>query len=269
MEELVPIFDQARLKRISGLGQAFSQADPFPHIVIDDFLPERVLDAVLMEFPGPNDANWHHFDDPTGNKFASLHEDKLPPQTRTIIHELNSSNFLTAMEVLTGIQGLVPDPHLDGGGLHQIDPGGFLKIHADFNWNDRLKLDRRLNLLLYLNRDWIDEYGGHLELWDRNMNRCVQRILPIFNRCVIFETTDWSYHGHPDPLTCPVSSSRKSLALYYYTRGRPDHEISPSHSTLYQERDNERFKPGLTLVGAIKMVTPPVLISIYRHFFKR
>jgi hypothetical protein len=114
-----------------------------------------------------------------------------------------------------------------------------LKVHADFNRHTRLQLDRRLNLLCYLNRDWREEYGGHLELWDREMKACVKRILPVFNRCVVFSTTDFSYHGHPDPLNCPKGWSRKSLALYYYTNGRPLDERSGQHSTLFQLRPGE------------------------------
>jgi Rps23 Pro-64 3,4-dihydroxylase Tpa1-like proline 4-hydroxylase len=93
-------------------------------------------------------------------------------------------------------------------------------VHADFNRHEKLNLDRRLNLLLYLNRDWKEEYGGHLQLWTRDMGRCVVKVLPVFNRCVVFSTTDFSYHGHPDPLTCPPGRTRKSIAMYYYTNGR-------------------------------------------------
>ena len=161
-------------------------------------------------------------------------------QTRLLLYQLNGSVFLQFLEQLTGIDGLIPDPYFGGGGLHQIERGGYLKVHADFNWHPKLRLDRRLNLLLYLNKDWKEAYGGHLELWSRNMTRCVQRILPIFNRCVIFSTTDTSYHGHPDPLRCPPSITRKSLALYYYTNGRPEQEQSAPHDTLFQERPGEQ-----------------------------
>ena len=124
--------------------------------------------------------------------------------------------------------------------MHLIEPGGFLKIHVDFNWHERLKLDRRLNLLLYLNRDWPEEYGGHLELWNHDVSRCVKRILPIFNRCVIFNTSESSHHGHPDPMKCPPGRCRKSLALYYYTNGRPEGDTSDRHRTSYKLRPGEQ-----------------------------
>jgi hypothetical protein len=142
---------------------------------------------------------------------------------------------------LTGIQGLVPDPHLWGGGLHQILPGGKLAVHADFNKYPHFKLDRRLNVLVYLNRDWQEQWGGQLELWNRDMTRCEQRILPLFNRMVCFSTTDSSFHGHPDPLRCPADRTRRSLALYYYSNGRPAEEIGRPHTTLFQYRPDDEM----------------------------
>jgi len=216
----------------------YQTAEPFPHIVIDDFLPEQILDAVLAEFPAPHTIDWQSFQNAAERKLASSDEQSMGMATTLLLHELNSSVFVTFLETLTGIQGIIPDPHFVGGGLHQIERGGYLKVHVDFNRHRRLNLDRRLNVLLYLNRDWQEEYGGHLELWDHKMTRCYQRILPIFNRCVIFNTNDFSYHGHPDPLTCPEGMSRKSLALYYYTNGRPTHELDGTgkHSTIFRGR---------------------------------
>ena len=141
------------------------------------------------------------------------------------------------LEKLTGIAGLIPDPHLRGGGLHEIRRGGSLGVHADFNFYKRLNLFRRLNLLLYLNENWSEEWGGHLELWDRTGKRCMQRIAPIFNRAVIFDTSNFSYHGHPHPLECPDNRSRKSLALYYYTVEAPADEDRTPHTTLFIQND--------------------------------
>jgi hypothetical protein len=213
--------------------------DPFPHIVIDDLLPPAVLDDVLAEFPGPDAIDWKRFKDGTGRKLATRDEAQMGPHTLALLHQFNSSRFIRFLERLTGIEGLVPDPHFEGGGLHQIERGGYLKIHADFNRHEKLGLDRRLNLLIYLNKDWKDDYGGHLELWTPEMDRCAKKVLPIFNRCVVFSTTDFSYHGHPEPLTCPDTRSRKSIALYYYSSGRPAEETSRAHSTLYQRRPGE------------------------------
>ena len=209
--------------------QDYSRADPFPHIVLDDLFAEEAIERVRREVPSPDDIRWIAFDDARGKKLASKAETQLGGATRNLLYQLNSSVFIEFLETLTGIEGLIPDPHFWGGGVHQIVRGGFLKIHADFNRHPKLKLDRRLNLLLYLNRGWQGAWGGNLELWDRNMMECRKRILPIFGRCVIFSTTDFANHGHPDPLDCPEDETRKSLALYYYSNGRPRDEVASGH----------------------------------------
>ncbi|MDX2244622.1 MAG: 2OG-Fe(II) oxygenase [Leptolyngbyaceae cyanobacterium bins.302] len=251
--------DQTHLTSLAELHQStFQSASPFPHIVIDDFLPESILDEVLKEFPNPKEIEWQSFKNPAERKLASCEEQMMGDATALLLHQLNSSTFVTFLESLTGIQGILPDPHFEGGGLHQIERGGYLKIHVDFNWHSRLKLDRRLNLILFLNRNWQEEYGGHLELWDREMTHCHKRILPVFNRCVIFNTNDYSYHGHPDPLTCPEGMTRKSLALYYYSNGRPAHELKEGkgyHSTVFRSRTADEVvstePPSQSLVGKI------------------
>ena len=181
----------------------YFQAEPFPHIIIDNFLPEAVLDRVLQEFLSPETIDWKTFNNSAEKKLASTSELRMGENTRLLLQQLNSSTFISFLEKLTGIDGIIPDPHYIGGGLHQIERGGYLKIHVDFNRHKRLRLDRRLNLLIYLNKDWQEEYGGHFEMWNTNMTKCEKKILPIFNRCVIFNTTDFSLHGHPDPLNCP------------------------------------------------------------------
>jgi Rps23 Pro-64 3,4-dihydroxylase Tpa1-like proline 4-hydroxylase len=226
---------------------AYSSAEPFPHAVIDDLLPAEVLERVLDEFPGPDHPIWRKFEHEHSKKLALLDETRMPPFTRDLLYQLNGGTFIRFLERLTGIHGLVPDPHFEGGGLHQIQRGGRLEVHADFNWHQLLRLDRRLNMLVYLNKDWQDSYGGYLELWDREMTRCVERIAPLYNRCVVFSTTDFSHHGHPHPLACPPGMTRKSLALYYYTNGRPDEERSDPHSTLYQKRPGSNSGDSPTL----------------------
>jgi hypothetical protein len=183
--------------------------------------------------------------------------------TRHLLAQFNSSTFTSFLEDLTAISGLIPDPHYLGGGLHQIEPGGLLKVHADFNRHEQLRLDRRLNLILYLNRDWREEYGGHLELWNRDMTRCEARILPVFNRCVVFTTTSLSYHGHPEPLTCPPGMTRKSMALYYYSNGRPAAEESDvAHDTDFQARPGEALKqPSRARRIGISLVPPAAIAA--------
>lgn len=214
----------------------YQSAEPFPHIVLDGLFDDAVLERVLADFPKPDETRWMRFDSPTEKKLGYYHEHSTISDTvRAFLDALNGFELLLFLEALTGIEGLIPDPYFGGGGLHQIEPGGFLKIHADFNVHPKLKLDRRANLLIYMNKDWREEWGGHLELWNADMTECRQRILPVFNRAVIFSTTDTSFHGHPHPLQSPPGVTRKSVSLYYYTAGRPDEERSAAHDTIFRD----------------------------------
>lgn len=242
-------FDPSELQAVATLHrESFWEAEPFPHVVLDDLVPAEFLRRVVDEVPSPQEwkshPDWTRRQQNSAVKLAVSADSALGPATRQLLYQFNSSAFLSFLESLTGIEGLIPDPHYFGGGIHQIEPGGYLKIHADYNIHPLLNLDRRLNALLYLNEDWHDEWGGHLELWDLGMTHAVQKIAPVFNRLVIFTTTDTSFHGHPEPLTCPPEVARRSLALYYYSNGRPDDEKSEAHSTLYQRRPDEDFDPA-------------------------
>lgn len=226
------------------LAQLYQSNQPFPHIVIDDFLPPGTISKLLAEYP--HDQSLPIWNDATHKDKSSgeyVQKDKrnirdnlrMPATYRQLIWELNSHYFLDFLSKMTGIGNLIPDPNLRGAGIHQIGRGGFLKVHADFASHREFAIDRRLNFLLYLNQDWPEEYGGHLELWDKAMQGPPLRVLPILNRCVVFSTTSTSYHGHPRPLTCPDGIYRKSLALYYYTNGRPAGEAEPGFATLWQD----------------------------------
>ena len=214
----------------------YQSADPFPHIALDGFLSLPVVEQLMAEFPERDASLWHRADKTWETKLSCEDEAVFPPSIRHVLREFNSSTFVSFLETLTGIEGIIPDPHYRGGGMHSISRGGRLGIHADFNYYKRLHLHRRLNLLLYLNEDWQDDFGGKLELWDKQMTSCVRAYAPMLNRCVVFSTTDDSFHGHPDPLACPTSRSRNSLALYYYTAGRPGDQFSKPHSTLFRQR---------------------------------
>jgi Rps23 Pro-64 3,4-dihydroxylase Tpa1-like proline 4-hydroxylase len=224
--------------------EGYASAAPFAHAVFDELVPSAALEPILAEFPAPKAVPWLEHTHRHSRKLATNDESWMGPATRQFLAQLNASTFIDFLERLTRIEGLIPDPHFYGGGLHQIEPGGRLEIHADFNWYKRLRLDRRLNVLIYLNRDWDESWGGHLELWERDMSRCARRIAPLFNRWVVFSTTDTSFHGHPEPLRCPVGRTRRSIAAYYYTNGRPGEESSAPHSTLYQARPGASSRPA-------------------------
>jgi len=221
------------------LGQALSEryrsAAPFPHIVIDDFLDPDVLRKVVAEFPSSDHKSY--FDrDQERLKFQFNPQEVSSGVVRNLFAELNGEAFLVFLEEMTGIGGLTSDPYFEGGGLHETKRGGHLGVHADFNIHSRLKLERKLNLLVYLNDEWAPEYGGQLELWDKEMKECVVRVEPILGRAVIFSTDLDSFHGHPEPLTCPPERSRRSIATYYYSAPEEGLAALPRRTTNFQAR---------------------------------
>jgi Rps23 Pro-64 3,4-dihydroxylase Tpa1-like proline 4-hydroxylase len=207
---------QAAKDKGRDLHDRYVSAQPFPHIAIDDFLPPALLERCLADFPASTDAEHTYNRDQERLKRSYLPE-VLPSHTRQLFYTFNSRPFIQVVENISGIEGLIPDPYFVGGGFHEIAQGGHLSMHADFNHHTRMNLERRINVLIYLNEGWTDEYGGQLELWDDDMTRCVQSYVPLFNRCVVFNTTSTSNHGNPKPVRHPQGISRRSIALYYYT----------------------------------------------------
>ena len=222
--------------------QNYLKASPYPHIVIKNFFDEKFLNEILESFPDlSKTTSSEHWKNKNEVKFGNNNYSSFPDKIKLFFDFLNSNQFLDFLQKITSIkEKLVHDPELSGGGLHEIKKGGVLKIHTDFNRHPNLNLDRRINVLIYLNKNWEDSYGGHLELWDQNMSQCMKKILPSFNTMVIFSTTDFSNHGHPDPLNCPSEISRRSLALYYFSSGRPQNEIinkDKKNRTYFKNRE--------------------------------
>lgn len=267
LETFLPLSRMSEIKEQAR--SSFKDAKPFPHVVFDNFLNPELLDLVLSEFPKPGQISWQRFDNEKEVKLASAAEASFGPATRLLLYHLNSITFLEFLSAVTGIDNLISDPRFDGGGLHQIVRGGKLGVHADFNKHADFGLDRRLNLLVYLNKDWREEYGGNLELWNRDMTKCEAKVLPLFNRVLVFGTTDFTYHGHPDPLQCPQGMTRKSLALYYFSNGRPDEERGGEHSTIFRARRDSDFRPTARqrLRGLARDLLPPILRRGLRRVF--
>ena len=219
------VFSNEELEKMADLYRNdYDNGKPFPSLIIDDFLPFKVARQVLKVFPSENDKFWLDW-----TKRDTLHQPKkqgvghalrlegVDPYLHHILAAFNSFPFLNFLEKLTGIKYLLSDPYFHGGGIHQTLPGGKLSIHTDFNLLKDLGLYRRINVILYLNESWKDEYGGDLELWNEDKSQCEAKIAPLFNRLAIFETNKKTFHGHPAPLNTPAGITRKSLALYYYT----------------------------------------------------
>lgn len=217
--------------------EAYQSATPFPHIAIDDFLSTDVLRRVLAEFPDREGRSY--FDRPQERFKYQFNPNTIDSGAiRNLLAELNSEPFLAFLTAMTGIEGLVPDPGFVGGGLHETLAGGHLSVHADFNIHSALKLERRLNLLVYLNEDWSPDYGGELELWDKKMRAAAVSIAPVMGRAVVFNTTLQSFHGQPDPLRCPPDRSRRSIATYYYT-ALPAEAGIPKRTTTFRQRPSK------------------------------
>jgi hypothetical protein len=241
-DELKPFFFSSGhlLKLSETTRKKYEHAYPFPHAYFDNFLPESLAKELAANFPDFKDPYWirrsetHRFQQ---QKLKVHDEEKMPVLIRHVLNQFNSATFLKFLENLTGINGLIGDPYFHGGGMHQIEKGGRLGIHTDFNWNEKLRLDRRVSIILHLNEDWKEEYGGHLEFWNQYVTKCEVKLLPMLNRIVIFTNFDYSWHGHPDPMTCPDGRNRKSLALYYYTNGS-----YMRHRTKYHPRPGEKIK---------------------------
>jgi hypothetical protein len=202
--------------------------------------PDVAMEAA-HEFPDMATDAWTRYKHQNENKLGLAKRGLFPPLLGEIVDELNSEPFVHWLSQLTGIPGLVSDDMLEGGGLHQSGRGGFLNVHTDFSTHHYHKHWRRqVNLILYLNPNWDEQWGGAIELWDREVRQCVARVPPLFNEALIFRTDEISYHGFPDPLRCPEGESRKSLALYYYTVEEAGAEVK-ARSTNYRPRPADGF----------------------------
>ena len=268
--------DPSQARRIGeGLSADYCFAEPFPHIVLDNFLPPSLAAGLRRHFPTERLRSDVVFD----AGYAGFHKRQILPYDcdefcRAAFAFFNSQPFLEFLEGLSTIQGLVPDPYFDGGGFHEIGPGGKLGIHADFRINKKLHLNRRMNVIIYLNDDWRDEYNGALELWSRDMKAKVRSVAPVMNRCVIFNTDADSYHGHPDPLTTPEGVLRRSVALYYYTASKAVYEETPDVSTMYAARPgddkvNRREAAQLRREQYLQQWIPPAVLRYSRALMRR
>ena len=227
--------------QLKSLARTYQINPPFPHICLAEFLQPEVAREIAQEFPAAGTEAWTHYKHHNENKLGMAKRELFPPRLRAVADELNSPEFVSWLSILTGIPALMPDPSLEGGGLHQSGRGGFLNVHTDFSMHHYQKnWRRRVNVILYLNPGWQEEWGGAIEFWEERMQRCAVKYPPLLNHAVIFTTDERSLHGFPDPLTCPQGEARKSLAFYYYTL---DQQVHPAqHSTDYFARPGDGWR---------------------------
>jgi hypothetical protein len=232
---------------------------PFPHFAADNIFPESVLREIIQnEFPDhptPSNAGANKDikkDCPRGglcfnsanqeNKIQFSGMQSYGPATVALFTFLKSPVMMHFLEKMSGIYGLIADDMHAGSGLHQTLPGGLLGLHSDFNKHKVTGLHRRVNMFVYLNPDWKESYGGYLELWPKDLSVCQANLLPTLGRFAMFSSTDYSYHGHPKALACPPDRSRRSLALYYYTKTRPAEDCINNECDV--ERHTTNFVDG-------------------------
>lgn len=222
--------------RLAEIRNDYQSKKPFRYVLFENFFKLEKVELLHEHYPTTETDTWDsvtYLDQ--RNKFWKNKFDEGSLFDR-VMKELNSTDFLNWLQQVTELETpIVADDELFGGGLHQSINGAFLNVHVDYNFHPKTKHHRRLNVLVYMNKDWQDDYEGHLELWDLADGKkdLLAKYAPTFNRCVIFETNEISYHGHPKPLKTPFGVSRKSIATYYYTPTRPANEISNAHNTLY------------------------------------
>ena len=233
------------------LRQQYRTASPYSFLKIENLLEPAFAREVAAAYPSFEDATAQ------GRSFKSVNERRkvqitdaklFPEPVARLNAALASPEFLADLSYITGIPGLLADEQLVGGGIHVTGPGGRLDVHVDFNYIESRKLHRRLNLLLYLNPVWKEQWGGHIQLWDKDVTECRQALAPALNRCVIFETSDISFHG-VTPVTAAAPYARQSFATYYYTREAPLHWKGVAHSTIFKARPEERLR-GYVLMPA-------------------
>jgi len=225
-------------RQFTDMAAVYQSAQPFPHMSKNGVFDEQVLRHVAAEFPDPSKMAGHFAGEIEGGKHTESDWSKFGPVTQAFVSACNSGPFMHALSALTGIEGLLPDPYLSGGGQHQTGRGGRLKVHSDFNVHPFLPLSRRLNMLVYLNDSWEESWGGSLELWDQDMSQAVVSVPPVLGQVAIFTCSDTSFHGLPEPMTCPQGTYRKSLAFYYFTA---DGTTPEPRSTMWKERPGEDF----------------------------
>ncbi len=226
------------------LSAQFRDAKPFPHIVLDNFLVPESAAEIAAAYPTFEQARG------LGDEFRGVNEHgkiqitdatRFPAAVQALNTALGSPEFLADLAAITGMPDLRYDPTLAGGGIHVTGPRGRLDVHVDFNYLESQKVYRRLNLLLYLNPGWQESWGGAVEFWDEGVKHCEQRVQPLLNRCVIFETSERSFHG-VEEVRCPPGMVRQSFAVYYYTEAPPPDYKGVDHTTIFRARPEEKLK---------------------------
>jgi len=241
MKNLLNIFDSKKYLDLALKNRKkYVRSKPFPHIYFDNFLPRKLAITLSKEYPKIKnvDKNWRVHKNENVDRYF-LEDSSLYKKNLKIFSMLvNSRKFLLFLETLTGVSSILPDPFFIGGGAMTTGKGGFLNIHADFNYHHKLQSWRKINALFYLTPNWKKNWGGNLEFWSKNKKKKITEIEPLFNRVVIFNTTSKSFHGQPKPINCPKNISRNVFSAFYYSNIKDKDSLSEPHFTRYSIKNN-------------------------------
>lgn len=222
------------------LEQEFRQHPCYSKMEIEDFLPADIVEMLAEELDSIPLEDCKHFTRKGSNMYEHNNLDDTPVAD-AVVHALNSSTFLRWLQDVTDSKDLIPDPHLIGAGYMKSFQGDSLKVHTDFNWVEELRLHRRINCIIYLNKDWKEEWGGGLEFYDTNNKGMISKTVPGFGNLLIWSYHNLAYHGYPEPMTCPEDQSRKGLRLFYYVSNAVPDPKNPPHRSLYWFDDKEKL----------------------------
>jgi hypothetical protein len=249
-------------KQVKALHESFIAAKPFPHIVFEGLFSPRLLELMYADFDRLNWSEWRHFENANEVKRGSAPKTRLGAASQLYFNTIHCGQFVDFIEKVAGIEGLVTDPELFAGGLHDIPTGGKFAMHVDFNQHAVTRLANRLVFITYLNKDWLPSYGGGLELWDVEKNQRAVEILPEFGRSILFYQSSKSLHGHPTPVAAPNGRTRRSAAAYFYSNGRSDNEDANFYTTQFAKIAHSSSREKI--LNALKYVLPPVTFDAFR-----
>ena len=255
-------------REVEELQATYRTAKPFPHLVIDDLFAPEVLDALLAEMAEMGRDKWKQVANDSRERTLRMKSAaEMGPAGTRLLSIVHSAGFLYLLSEITGIPQLLPDPYLLGSGYAQMRRGDYFNVHSDRNVAYDTGMLRRLAMIVFLNKSWLPDYQGKLELWNHEATSCDATIEPLFNKTIIFEVANPNYHGVPVPLACPAERSRQSFILYYHTVGIPGQPYVKPHTSLFAPRTHGTNR--VTLRQVAREIVPPFLVRALRRIGRR